>query len=476
MKLILIEGTKEEEKQKNYFRFDVAFIESLRKPGKTAFIRFTNEMPGGGIILTPNISSYNPTYTHTPAAIYGYPLHNEVILDKLRKQELQFGNLPIIIVYWIDDNKIVNLNKLTFDEVKDLYEQILKIKGREAVTEAFNKWYEQDKKDDSRLDYSTLDFSIPRQILEKNLSIDDIRESSKRDPGKIFWSLIRYMGTSLQKTTLLMRLTLKQKDEEGKIVEKKFHTILDEKSTIDTADPVTRVSQAPIQALSLTSSGIGAGNYKTFYNPSASVQRRYRGRDQKKPNLEIIKEKNFMLFEKHKSVYLSQMRGVRNTLTNKAILTQTPTGYKVTLKMPVPLSKQKYNSMVKKITEAKQKHKESSAVTEQQISDEIAYRVVGYWLKQKNGAVSSARIRFDTDLYSNKSMITTKEGDFFEFNINLASEDDIISASSVYAFLYYLHEIYNATNPDDPKKVDKYNPLYSWEAYERNTTTKLENL
>lgn len=451
MKIIL-----KEIKATENFRFDKAFIESLKKPGKKAFIRFSDEMPGGEILLTPNISQYS--YGHTPAAIYGYPLDNQKVVNDLRSQNIQFNNLPIIIVYWIDEDKIVNLNTLTKEQVKDLFSQIINMKGKDVVIGALKKWLERLREDERSSTWAVSSFrSIPAKLLENGLNIDGLLLTPE-EPGQLFWNTIRYIGTGKEKTSILLRLRLKQEDSEGNIIEKRFNTILDEKAVMDTTDPVSGKSQAPVQALTLTSAGIGKENYKFYNNPSATVKRRYNKHGQKRPDPKILTQKNFEMFEKYRDAYFAQLGGLKSKINDNIKMDRTSGGYKFTLRLPTPSGGSNIEkSIVKRIT--KEKQKKDSSITENEISKIIAERVVADWLKLLDGPrYEPGRMKFESDLRDEKLMLTKPDGDYFEFTIDIVSlSSDILSPIRVYSLFYYLFDVLTKKNED--------NPFIDWKKY-----------
>lgn len=470
MRLMITQSKRliQEIKATEDFRFDKVFIESLKKPGKTTMIRFSDSIPGSDdVMLTPNISKYQ--HGHTPAAIYGYPLHNAEVLNQLRNQSLQFNNLPIIIVYWVDDNNIVDLNTITKEEGKDLFDQIISIKGRDTVVQALQKWKEREEERARWRSWGSAYDSIPSQLLKNDLNFDKLSLMMKKTPGEIFWNLIREIGTGIQKTALLLKLRLKQKDADGNIVEKRFNTILDKDATIDIRHPTSGVSQAPVQALTLTSSGLGS--YKFYNNPSASIRRRYHKHAQKSANKDIIGQKNFEMFEKHKTTYLSQMNGIRNLINSNVKFDRTSEGYKVTLKLPAPSGGSKIQkSIVKRITAAKQKLARNPPITEEEISKRIATDVVAAWIAGLDGPLSEpGKMKMDSDVRQQTKMIVASDGDYFEFNIQIKNDNyDILSPMRVYAFLHFLFDVYH--------RDTDYNPFRDWKNYEEIAKIRLQYL
>lgn len=436
MKLIfrnLNEARKNKERNiGKVFSYDEKFLNSLQKPGKTTFIRFSNEMPGGGLMLTPNFSSY--THENSPVGIYGYPL--DLVKTKLLDQSLDFSHYKFIIVYWVNSDTIINLNSITKEDLVDLIDQIVSYGGKEKYIESIQKWKKTSEASHrdigKRLETAE---RIAGNILYRDGSVSHL---SDRDAPLAFVGIIRYYGDkATSKTLLLSKLRLKQKDNEGNIVEKSFSTILDQSNLLD---PLKGGSE--IQALTLSSKSVE--DYEFFENPVA------RSQSKKPPPESVSNIQNPLLFDKFKATYLDQLgTSVKNLINSNAVFEFTPGGVLVELKL----------AGKKSLVEEFLLNPKNNKVNKQKLVEAIPYDI-GEFLKGKNNQTAyGSRTSWSID-YNRPGIKTLNTGDVY--TIKAIPPAGIIEARGAYSLIYFVYLIFK---PIEGAKKDPSNPFTNTTAY-----------
>lgn len=397
------------------FKYDENFLNGLNKPNKTTFIRFTNEMPGGGLILTPNISQYQSS--HTPSAIYGYPLN--LVKDELFAQKLDMSHYKYVIVYWVDSDSIVDLSSITKSDLDDLINQIISYGGKEKYLDSLQRWIKR-----AAAEHRTSDKALATSIFGQDGSV--ARVTDNQAPS-VFWNIVANYGEkSTSKTLLLNKLRLKQKNEEGEIVEKNFSTVLDTNALIDPVPVISGGTGSSIQAFTLSSKYVSG--YEIFENPAA-VKPLEPGR--KKPSSSIVRVQNASIFKNAKEVYLDQRPEIKNLLNQKVKLQQNSNGIVVEFKLPGK------TSLIEDFISKNPK------INKQNFMNGVTERLVHH-LEAINGQRAyGPRISFPDDFYR-PGLKTSSSGDTYSITVEYPTI--ILNVRDVYSFLYFIYLVYMFVN------------------------------
>ena len=319
MKLILKERKLNEVKGTEQFRYDKAFIDSLNKPGKVAFVRFSNETgeKTDTVLFGTNFKGY--AYSHTPTGIYGYPLNVPQVLGALRTQELYFSNADVIVVYWVDESTVFNLSTdMDQAKFKQLIQSLKDLRGEEFITVGLEKAKVKEKK---RLDSMDHPWRVPRNMFD-NLNMDAITDP--KEMSKIFWNIITLGSKNSKDMTLLL-------------YKLGFKTITDESAIIDIAGGEQAKSQAPIQSLTLNRAFIDG--YKIYTNPARLRQSSRTPRSNwKSPDPGKTESESIKRFMQGMEEYKKQLPRLASTIDDKMTVEHVSgRRFKMTVRMPTTI-------------------------------------------------------------------------------------------------------------------------------------------
>lgn len=379
---ILSKSTLNEIKATQEFQYTNEFLDKYKKPGY--YIRFTNETTKDTFMLTPNISKYK--YSHTPMAIYGYPLDSDNVIDKLLAQRLVFQNSDLIVIYYVNPSDITKVEQLSKTH-PDFLDKLKNKFGEDKTREAALKAYKNDKQGYGNIFRYSLDSKDPLNF--------NSYAGSTFDLSRIYWTILKTVAGSAQQTSFLLSLGIKALD--------------DRSATIDTSGEGTP-SQAPEQGLVFNTRTIV--KYELFTNPARKIDRKGSGDPSKVLQVNINKFVNEFNAFKTSKTNLKIVKDVQLQTTKNGVV----------LNIPTPES-------IKNIF--------SNKYPQQQLPKEsYLKRVISSEFDLHKGSFldNTTQIHFKYD----QDVALSDNKDVIKIEIDLSEEDKPIERSSLYKFFYFL--------------------------------------